>query len=1019
MKKGYFLMLLAFCFSTMLMAQRKTVIGIVTDESGGPLPGANVLVKGQNRGTQTDFDGNYTIEVESNEILVFSYVNYVPQEYSVGERSNINVQLLVDNVLETVVLTGYSSFKKDKITAAVSTVDPEEIEQVPIASVDQVLQGRVAGLNVATGSGQPGQQGTITIRGINSFNGDSEPLFVIDGVFVDQDNFRSLNANDIANISVLKDASASALYGSRAAGGVIVISTKRGKYNSPLKISYRSQYGVSTRPQANFDVLDSQQLLEYQRQLGVGAGAGLTDSEIAELSQTNTNWTDILFRDGTTHSQEINFSKGGENTRSFTSFGYFEQEGITNGSALQRFTFRTNNDIRSDKFALNTNLTANFSKNDFVVDRARDNNTGGSLDNPFIVPYIGLPFFDAFNEDGSLNILGTFESGGVNADGSINTATANGFLNTPYISLNTAQLNTDNEEEIRVIGSVDAKYKVVKNITLGSLMGLDFRQQNRTIITTPGSIRGLITPNAAANVKGSRSESDFRDLRFNFNTNITYKNTFRDVHDVEVSFFTEYNKRHTRGFGFTGFGLNPLLENSNNGITSGQVVELDAAGAETRPYIPLIGGSQTDRGLFSYFGVLKYGYDSKYDFQASIRRDGSSFFPDKNEFGTFYALSGRWNVSKENFWGEGNVMNKLGLRASIGTVGNQELFIPFAQFSLFSAGTGYNATPSIFPSAIANNDLKWEETTQANIGIDFGFFKDRLTGTLDVYRNTTKDALLFRPISLTSGFATFPDNVGELRNQGVDLEFNYALISQPENDLFVNIFANANYNQNEVLSLFGGEERVGNLGVGQSIGEFRLVRYAGVNPANGEPLYLNADGVVTNQFSADDAVFLGKGTQPLYTGGIGADISYKGFSMNMLWSFAAKQYRTNGSLAVTEDPDLAGFANQSTTVLNAWQQPGDITDVPNPLLGGFRFQAGDRYLENSSFFRLRNIVIGYTFNGDTFKKKYFDSMRLYVQGQNALTFTRWRGLDPETNTGSSFFDFPTARTFTIGLDVNF
>ncbi|ARV13335.1 hypothetical protein BTO09_13730 [Gilvibacter sp. SZ-19] len=997
-------------------AQQLTVTGTVTDAEGFPLFGATVQIKDTNLGVQTDLDGSYTINVDGSQTLVFSYVSTAPLEIAVNGRSQINV-VLESEALETVVISA-PIYGLENPTAAVSTVNAKEVEQVPIASLDQVLQGRVAGLNVATGSGQPGQQGTITIRGVNSFNGDSEPLFVIDGVFVDQDNFRSLNANDIEDIQVLKDASASALYGSRAAGGVIVVTTKRGKFNSPLTLTYRSQYGVSLKPDPNFDVLNSQQLLEYQRLIGTGAGNGLTDQEIATLARINTDWSDIFFRNGSTISHEIAVSRGGENSRSFNSLGYFEQEGITLGSSLQRFTFRTNNEVRSDRFQLSSQFTANFSKSNFVVDRVRGGNTGGQLDNPFIVPYIGLPFQDAFNPDGSLNTFGTVESGALNPDGSINASGANGFLNTPYLALNTATFNTDNEEELRLIGSLDATYELAKNLKLGALLGADYRQQNGTIITTPGSIRGLITPTADSDLKGSRQESDFRDLRVNFNASLKYKNTFGDVHDVSASLFTEYNKRHVRSFGFVGFGLNPLFEESINGITNGQVVELQG-GAETRPYIPILFGAQNDRGLFSYFGVLSYRYDKRYELQASLRRDGSSFFPDENEFGTFYAVSGRWNVANEAFMAKQEWVNELALRVSYGTVGNQELFIPFGQFSLFSPAIGYNATPGVVPSAIGNENLKWEETTQANIGIDFSLFDNRFSGNLDVYSNTTRDALLFRPVSLTSGFNTFPDNVGKLRNKGVDFEFNYALLRNEAKQLYINLYGNLNYNDNEILSLFDGEERVGNLGVGQSIGEFRLVRYAGVNPANGEPLYLDANGQITNQFNPDDAVFLGKGTQPLYSGGFGADIQYKGFALSCLWSFAAEQYRTNGSLAVTEDPSLAGFANQSTTVLNAWSQPGDITDVPDPNLGGFRFQAGDRYLENSSFLRLRNIVLGYTLRGEQFKKKPFAAARIYVQGQNVLTFSRWRGFDPETNTGTSFFDFPTARTFTLGLDLTF
>ena len=1019
MRKKYVLALwIIGVFSLSVIGQEKMVTGTVTDVDGQPLLGASVIVKGASRGTLTDFDGKYTIEVSDSDILEFSYVQHLPQDIEVGDQTVIDVVLIPDNVLGTVIITGYNSYREDEKTSSVSLVAPEEIEQVPIASLDQVLQGRVAGVNVSTGSGQPGQSATLTIRGLGSINGDVEPLYVIDGVFVDQDNFRSLNANDIENITVLKDASASALYGSRAAGGVVVITTKRGKFNSPLKFTYRTQYGISFRPNPGFDVLDSQQLLEYQRLLSSGAGNGLTDAEIAEMAQVNTNWRDILFRTGIVNSHEVTVSKGSDNARSYTSFGYYEQEGITQGTDLQRFTFRTNNDIRNDRFSLRTNLTANFSESNFTIDRAR-NTAGGALDNPFIVPFIGLPFQDAFNEDGSLNTTGTIASGALNADGTVNAQGANGFLNTPYLALNTAEFNTDSEEELRIIGSVNATLELVKNVKVGATLGVDYLQQNGTNIVSPRSIRGLITPTAAAVVKGSRTESDFRQLAVNFNTNLTYENTFNDVHEFKISLFTEYVKNHSRFFGFTGFGLNPLFENSIAGITNGQVIELDASGAETRPFIPNLFGAQVDTGLFSYFGVADYGYDRRYNVRASLRRDGSSFFPDDNAFATFWALSGRWNISNENFFNSKKLFSNLAARISIGTVGNQNLGAPFAQFDLFSPGTGINASPSIVPSALGNPNIVWETTTQFNFGLDFSMLDSRLSGTIDLYRNDTKDVLINRNLSITAGIGTIPDNVGEIRNQGVDLELNYQLLRNQNNGLQIDLFANVNYNDNEVLQLIDGEERLGNLGVGQSLGEFRLVRYAGVNPANGEPLYLDANGQITNQFNADDAVFLGKGTQPLYSGGFGADIKWKGFSLNMLWSFAAKQYRTNGSLAVIEDPSLVGFANQSTTVLDAWMQPGDITDVPNPLLGGFRFQAGDRYLENSSFLRLRNVVLGYTFKGDDLPSKLFDSLRLYAQGQNLLTFTRWRGFDPESNTGSSFFEFPTARTITFGVDVNF
>ncbi|MFP2997065.1 SusC/RagA family TonB-linked outer membrane protein [Spongiivirga sp. MCCC 1A20706] len=1012
-----FLTLLLALVTSFSFAQEKTITGNVTSASDGlPLPGVSVVVQGTSRGTQTDFDGNYSINASSSESLVFSYLGLKTQTISVGGKTTINVVLEEDaEALEEVVVTGYSTVKKESVTAAQTTVTAETIENVPIPALDQVLQGQVAGLSVNAGSGQPGASGTIILRGRSSFNPNAniEPLFIIDGVPVDEDNFRSINSNDIENLTVLKDASASAIYGNRGANGVIIVTTKRGSFNQPLSVTYRSQYGFTDLIEPNINFLSSSQFLTYQRDLGAGAGNGLSDAEIAQFGRVNTNWQDFLLRQGKTFSQELTFSGGGENSRSFSSIQYFEQEGTSLRSKLQRISLRSNLDARSDKLTFSTNISLNFTRNDFVVNGAAG---GGSLDNPFLAAFISLPYYSPFNPDGSLNITG------LSNDPITGAALApTGFQNTPYVTQNTNRFNTNREDEIRAVISVSGKYQLTDNVSVGTNVGVDYTQESDLDIISPTSLRGIANvPNPTAQIRGSRREATQRALRVNWSNNITYTNTFNDKHNLEVGAFTEYFKQQFRDAGFTGFGIDPRLPNSILGLTSGQTADPDG----TTPYVPTLEGRSVDLGLFSVFGLVRYGYDGKYNIEANIRRDASSRFSSDNEWGTFFSVSGRWNITKEDWLSDSTWIDNLALRAGYGEVGNQDIGFGqaniFATRDLFSSGTGYAGNPGVFPFAIGNPDLRWETKKSINVGLDFGFMKGRLSGSLDVYQEDTEDILLSAPISATSGFTTILRNLGELRNTGVEFAMSYDVVQT--SDLVVNLFANTAYNKNEVISIDGEQEFVDrgltqSLSVGDPFGSFFDVRYAGVNPANGRPLFLDVDGNVTEQFSLDNRVILDKTRDPEFSGGFGLNVTYKGFGLTSLFSYATNVWRNNGTLAVVEDPSLVGIANQSTRVLDRWTQPGDITDIPDPQFFN-RFADGTRYLEDSSFLRLRNVTLGYTFNSDQLKN-HFKSIQIYVQAQNLVTWSKWRGFDPEDNDAGSFFDFPVGRTFTLGFDINF
>ncbi|NNK27123.1 MAG: TonB-dependent receptor [Flavobacteriaceae bacterium] len=985
-------------------AQENTVTGTVTSASDGlPLPGVNVIVQGTSRGVQTDFDGNYSIRAGSSETLVFSFVSMKNVERLVGSNSVINITMEDDiAALDEVVVVAYGTEKASNVTSAIETVKAEELEQIPNASLDQILQGKAAGLNIQTSSGQPGASGTIILRGRNSVQGNIEPLFVIDGVPVNEDNFRSLNSNDIETVSVLKDASASALYGNRAAGGVIIVTTKKGRKNSGTNIQYRVLYGQSDRIDPGFTLMDAEQYLTYQRSRGLNS---FSDEEIRlRALQSNTNWEDLFFRTGETLSHEVNITTGGENTTTYNSIAYYNQEGISRRSDIQRFTLRSNTTTSvNDKFNFSTNLTLGFTKNNFT-----SNPGSGQLDNPFINAYIANPSLSPYNPDGSLDIFGNGTTG---------------FANSPIVALNQSIMNTSLTEELKIVGNIAGSMEIIDNITAGASVGMDFEQRSNLTIVDPGSLRGINdTPNPAAQNRGSQSENSARDAAFNINSSLGYANVFNDKHDVSITLFTEYFKRHIDGFGFTGFGINPKLIGSGNGITPGTTTE--GPNSDQYYYIPTIFSNTTDLGLFSYFGVLKYDYDNRYGFQASLRRDASSRFSKTNKWGTFYSVSGKWNIHNESFMGDNTFFNELKLRGSYGTTGNDRAAAIFGSFDLIALGTGYQASTGYFASQIANPELKWETVKQANIGLDYSIWDRKISGSIDVYEKTTDDLFLNQPLSLTSGFTSIAANVGQMKNRGIEFSVNYQIVDSDDNKGFEwSVNGNVAYNKNEITKLVGDgliETVRTALSEGDPFGSFYAVRWAGVNPANGSPLYLDIDGNITEQYSADDRVILDKTQDPRYTGGFGTNLSWNGFSLNTLFSFAAEQYRYNGSLAVVEDPTLYTISNQATTILNEWSQPGDITDIPSPAFGSTRLLRTDRYIEDASFLRLRDVTLAYSVDREVLERtNLFTGIRLYMQAQNLFTFSKWRGFDPESNINSTFFEFPTPRTVTFGVDVNF
>lgn len=979
---GILTLLLAFVVQ-LTFAQEKTISGTVTDDQGLPLPGVNIIIKGTSSGTQTDFDGNYNLEASTGETLVFSYVGFDTQEVLVGAASSYDVTMASGNELDEVVITGYKNYNKDAYAGAISTVKSEQIELVPIPSFDQILQGRAAGLQVSAGSGQPGSSARVRIRGNGSINGSNAPLYIVDGIQISGGDFSTLNSNDFERVDVLKDANATALYGSRGANGVIVVTTKKGSFSSETTFNYKSSIGFSEIGEAKFEMMNSSQLLGFQRTINRGPGAGLSDSQIAELAQTNVDWADTFFRTGTTNTHELSMSGGNAKTRFFSSAQYLEQEGLIERSDLQRFSLRTNLEHRPDdktKIGINTQLA--YAKSSFI-----DSENSVTLQNPFAAAYLGSPYHNAYDENGDY---------------------ASGAGRVGPNALEHLLESGNDRKTIKIITSGFAQREIFDNITASVNLGVDYEQRNQIAYTNPDTEYGRTTQPGG---EGRYNESNLYQANITSTTSLGYENTFNEKHDFSITGYMEYYKNHFRSSSFTGYGINSLLVGYPAGIT---------AGTPDNELIPTVGGSDYEEGLFSYFGIADYGYDGRFGVNASIRRDASSLFSDENKWATFYSVAARWNLDKEDFMQNVDFVNQLKLRASYGTSGNKDGIVAAFQYATGYAQVSYNGTPGFAPTNLGNDDLRWEVSNQFNVGVDYGLFDDRLFGSVEYYNNLTTDLFVNYNLSATSGATSIQSNNGEMRNSGVDLSINVNVLrSQDPKGLNMNLFFNGNYNKNEIVDLGQVNEFEAGTSIireGLPLGSHYVVGWAGVNPANGQPLYTDADGNVTNVYSEDNSRADFGSFNPEYTGGFGGDISYKGFTLSTLFTFQAEYYRFNNQSFFQENPNFATY-NLSTNMLNMWQQPGDITEVQSYL---YNREFTSKDIEDASFVRWRNLTLSYDFSSEIIDGlKYFKGIRVYGMAQNLNTWTKFTGFDPEDDNNIAQYEYPTPTTITFGVDLKF
>lgn len=1011
-------LLTAFLFFSGTLLAQKTITGTVTDESGKPIADVSVTVKGTSTGTVTKANGTYSLNIPANaKQIVFSAVEYTTQTINVGSRNVYSVTLVGvgSKDLGDVVVTGIKNIKKADFSGATSKIAARQVEDRPVGSFDQLLQGNVPGLLAVTGSGQPGNNTNVTIRGSSSIAGGSAPLYIVDGIQVESGVFQGFNPNDFASVEVLKDAGATALYGSRGASGVIVVTTKRGKAGK-LKLGYGAQFGVKQRPEFAFRPMNTTELLKAQEDYGKIVGgattpaampgwyystanpryATLTPAQKAaealildSISKLNVDWKDYIFRNGPFSNHEVTLSGGTGKTVFYSSLGLYNEKGTTARTDMKRVTLRNNIDFSDDK--VNISFTSNLA---YVKRNFQQSTTTNGLGNPFLIVNINAPYVKIYKDNGYDYEVGTNRY----HDGAI--------------QLDLTRYDQNYNNQIKAVLGTTASYKFTKDLSVATTAGVDFRETQGTNYGSQLAFTRTISTSATGRA-GFLTESLARLFVANVRPSVNYNKTIKEKHKVDVTVFGEYIRTHSKTFTATGYGIDPRTPGTPAAITQGNAVNSLFAN---------VGGGKSENSLLSAGGILTYSFNNKYAATLTYRSDFSSKLPKANQQANFYSISGVWNVHKEEFLKGSSFVNNLRLRASYGGAGNAENF-PFGDFGyLTTYGNGaYAGLVTIGVNNYGNNDLKWETTYTLNIGTDFSLWKNRIYGSLELYDRRTKDLFVQKRLTAPGAGLVFTNiNAGELQNKGFEWDVSVDVIRK--RDFTFTLRANGSYNANKVLSL-GGEPSyaVGTSQIteGLPLGSHNEVGWAGVDAATGAPLYYKKDGTITNVFPTNDKVQKWGTFEAPWKGGFGPSIRYKGFDFSALFSWQSGAYKMDNLEYFVENPVgfLSGGFNQSSD-LNFWKQPGDIASTPSPLYGT---QFSSKLIHDASFLRLRDVQISYRLpQSVTEKLKFISGARFYVTGTNLFIWTKWRGMDPEAGVVNiNLSEYPNPRGITGGIDITF
>ena len=952
---------------------------IISADDNQPVIGVSIIEKGTTNGVITDVDGNYSIMVtKSPASLQFSYIGMktVEKEFTAATRFDLKMESSAEMVDEVVVVA-YGVRKKGTTTGSMSVVKDKIMETVPTPSFDQALQGQASGLQVLSNSGEPGAVANFKIRGINSINAGTEPLFILDGVAVSSEDFSAINPSDIESVSVLKDASSTSIYGARAANGVIVITTKRGRVGDNGKISVRAQYGVSSLAYGKWDVMNTTERLNYEEEIGLRK-AGSYDREL--LERTNIDWRDVVYNDAASfYSTEIQTSgatQGGFNY--FISGNIFSQDGIAVGSSYDRYTFRANLEAKINNwFKVGSNATFAYEK----ISEAQEGEYTTST--PISASRLMLPYWNPYKEDGSWASA---------ADGSWTGSNVN--------PMEWQTTNWNDTNKWKVIATAFAELRPLPGLTLRTLGGIDFLDMRSNNETSPDFV-------------GNQGEGAI-GRGFSRATNLTWTNTIsylfdiKDDHHFNVLLGQEAVDNQSDAFSVIG-----------RGQTNSYLVNLSAA---TRADIPT--DSRSGSTYLSFFSRAEYNYLGKYFVDLSARRDASSRFGTNSRWANFWSVGTMWNAKAESFLENVSWLDNAQLLASIGTSGNSS--IPdYDHLALVAGGPIYGlegqVLPGLAPYSKGNEDLTWEKTTILNITMKLGFL-NRFNLTAEFYNKYTSDMLMAVPVSVVGGYSTRWSNMGAMVNRGVDLDLNVNVLKFK--DFLWTVSANASYNKNEIKELYEGrdEYELSTTGLflkkGHSFGEFYTNRFAGVNPANGDALWYDKNGNLTNECLDEDKVLVGKSYIAPWQGGFGTSLSWKGLTVSTQFSWVADRWMMNNDRYFNESNGTFVNYNQSKKMLyDRWKKPGDVATVPRY---GIAAQLDSRFLEDASFLRWKKLMISYTLPANLLAPlKVVENIRVYAQGQNLLTFTKFQGMDPESSMNIYAAQYPMSRQFSIGLEIGF
>lgn len=959
-------------------AQNTVVVsGTVTDSSdGSPVVGAGVLASATN-GTVTDLDGRYTISVAPGSEIMVSALGYVEKKISVpaGVASyTADVALDPDRLMmEESVVIAYGVRKKGSVAGSVASVKSEKLENTPTAAFDQALQGQVAGLSVMSNSGEPSASATMTIRGTNSINSGTAPLYILDGVAISAADFNTINPADIENLSVLKDATSTAIYGARAANGVIVITTKRGRRADVPQIDFHTQLGISRLAYGNWDQMDTAERIQYEQEIGLTEGKNYD-----YLSKTDVNWMDAVYSDNAMlQSYELSISGADEKTSYYISGGYYDQDGVAIGSLFKRYSFKTNFERRASSW-----LTVGMNSNLNYQDISQADEGAYTLVTPISASRFMLPYYSPWKEDGSL--------------ASVNDGSWKGTGQNPLEWLDNNPLTY---KKYKLFNTVYAELTLAKGLTFRSQASVDYSH-----VTAFSKSNPSYAPNLGEG-KATRQSTDGMSLSITNTLNYTFN--IDNVHDFHFLLGQEGVDYH-----FESFSV------STAGQTNDKLTDISTATRATS------WGStaDSDYSFLSFFGRAEYNYANKYYLEGSLRTDGSSRFGKNNRWAVFSAIGGMWDIRNEDFFAPcRDWFTTAQVALNTGTSGNSS--IPnYEHLSLVVGGADYVGESGMVPSQLGNDKLTWETTWSTNLALRAGFFS-RINADLEFYHKKTFNMLMEVPLSYTvsNGFGYRWDNVGGMVNQGVEL--NVDALAVRKGDFMWNVNANVSYNRNRITELYNGvtEYETANtntkLVVGHPVGEFFINRYAGVNPANGDALWYTADGELTNVLRDSDKVLVGKTYFAPWQGGFGTNMSYKGLSMSAQLSWVADRWMLNNDRYFDESNGRFQVYNQSRRLLDRWKKPGDVTDIPRHGVYG---EFDSHLLEDASFLRLKNLMVSYSLPSQVLSKtKVIRSVRLYLQGQNLLTLTKFSGLDPEGTANVYAAQYPMARQYTFGIDITF